>query len=184
MSSAITKLDDAKQAIEELARRVKSARLTRPELMTTLSKIYAIRLSVADQRELMDFVIAARKFEGANRAYLLRQNNEYMLPLRYVFPSVEDRGNVSRYAGALRELRRMQIPEHQFHQAVKANGGLVDLYWNGRHRETKRQIRSKLTLDRNIEVKSGEAIMLHLLPQANGVFRVLSVEKAIVDEAA
>lgn len=185
MSAAITSLDEAKVAIEELAKRVKSARLTRPELMGTLARIYAIRLSVADQRELMDYVIEARKFEGANRAFLLRQNNEYMLPLRYVFPSVEDRSNVSRYAGALRELRRMQIPEHQFHQAVKANGGLVDLYWNGRTRETKRQIRSKLTLDRNIEVKSGQEIILHLLPQASGVFKVLAVSAPVkMDEAA
>ena len=178
-SAAITSLDAAKEEIERLARRVKSMRLTRTELMAVLAKVYAIRLTTADQRKLMDYVIEYRKFEGANRAFLLRQNNEYMLPLRYVFPAVEDRANVSRYAGALRELRRMDVPEHQFHQAVKANGGLVDLYWNGRARETKRQIRSKLTLDRNIEVRSGQEIVLRLLPQPSGVFKVLSCENAI-----
>lgn len=176
-SQAITSLDEAKERMEELAKRVKSMRLTRSELMAVLSKIYAIRLTPADQRELMEYVIEYRKLEGANRAYLLRQNNEFMLPLRYVFPAVEDRCNVSRYAGALRELRRMEVPEHQFHQAVKENGGLVDLYWNGRMRETKRQIRSKLTLDRNIEIVSGKEIVLRLMPRASGVFEVISCEQ-------
>lgn len=185
MADAITTLDEAKSTLESLATRMKSAaRLTRSELMSALSTIYAIRLSPDDRRHLLNYVIEQRRLEGANRAFLLRQDNEFMLPLRYVFPGISDRSNVSRYAGALRELSRLGIEHRQFHQAVKAHGGLVDLYWNDRARETKRQIRAKLTLDRNIEVFSGQEIVLHLLPKANGVFQVLSVTMPAQVEAA
>jgi CRP-like cAMP-binding protein len=174
MTSAITTLDEAKSTLDDLAKRMRSAaRLTRPELMSTLSKIYAVRLSEADRLALLDYVVEQRRIEGANRAFLLRSSNEFMLPLRYVFPGLADRTNISRYAGALTELRKTEVEPGHFHQEVKKRGGLIELYWNGRGRGAKRQVRSKLSLDRNIEAVSGKEILLRLLPQPSGVFKVL-----------
>lgn len=179
MSGAITTLEDAKRELNRLATRVNStSRLTRGELMAMLAKIYTIRLTGGDQARLLEYVIEQRKLEGANRAYLLRSNNPFVLPLRYVFPSVKDRCNVSRYAGALRELNRLEVPGDRFLESVKEHGGLTELYWQGRARETKKQARSKLTLDRTIVVVSGQPLTLHLLPQANGIFKVLDFAKA------
>lgn len=174
----ITALNDAKETLEGLAKTISASRLTRDELMLTLSKIYAIRLSENDRQELMKFVIEQRKLEGCNRAYLFKaQNHPFMLPVRYVFPSSRDRSNVSRYAGALRELNRLNVPPEKFADEVKARGGIIELYWNGRGRETKKQMRSKLTLDRNIEVVSGQPITLHLMPTASGIFKVIELVK-------
>lgn len=170
----IQDLKEAKDALETLYSKVRSAsRLTRSELLGVLSVVYSIQLSVADRVELFEYVVAHRKTEGANRAFLLATDNEFTLPLRYVFPSSRDRTNVSRYAGALRELKARGTPQEKFEETVKSAGGLVDLYWCDRTRQTKRMVRSKLTLDRNIECVSGQEITLRLLPSPSGVFQVL-----------
>lgn len=171
---AIVSLDEAKRTLAELASHVHSAaRLTRPELMRVLGTIYAIRLSSEDRARLLSYIIEQRRLEGANRAFLMRTENAYVLPLRYVFPTVKDRTNVSRYAGALDEVRRMGTPTSGFAESVRKNGGLVELYWRARARTSKRQIRSRLTLDRNIEVISGRTVSLLLMPQPSGVFKVM-----------
>lgn len=177
MTSPITDLDEAKGILESLSTRVNSAaRLTRTELKGVLAKVYAIRLSKADRDKLLEYIIEHRRIEGANRAFLFKKGNEFLLPLRYVFPGLADRTNVSRYSGAMRELLRAGTDPENFLQALKDGGGIVELYWKNRSRETKTQIRSKLTLDRAIQFQSGTEVTLRLMPTAGGTFRVLSVE--------
>jgi len=172
---AITLLDDAKHTLSKLAELVNtSSRLTRSELQTTLGKIYAIQLAEADRFELIKYIRTQRATEGANRVFVMEKSNTYVLLLRYVFPSVRDRSNVSRYAGALSEMKLRNIPPSSFTKALKEHGGITDLYWLSRDRINKFMTRSKITLDRNIKVQSGKLVTLQLVPKANGVFEVLS----------
>ena len=172
---AITLLDEAKQTLTNLADLVNtSSRLTRAELHSTLGKIYAIKLADADRVKLMEHIRLHRKTEGANRVYVKGGSNDYTVLLRYVFPSIRDRTNVSRYAGALSEMQIRQVQPSSFSKALKAHGGITDLYWLSRDRQNKFMTRSKLTLNKNIKVRSGTAIKLELLPSANGIFKILS----------
>lgn len=174
MSEAITTLDEAKQALAEMHRVVSSAsRLTRRETVGILKRIYSIRLSDEDSRGLLDYIIASRKLEGANRAFLKKSDNPFVLPLRYVFPRSRDRCNVSRYAGALSELRAQNVPPEGLANAIHEKGGLCELYWRNRQRLTKKMVRNKINLDRNIMAKAGTPITLRLLPTASGIFKVL-----------
>lgn len=172
----MTSLDDVKQMLVDVAAKVNSSsRLTQAELRSALAEIYSIPLDTIDKKQLLDFVVEHRKSEGANRAFLLRGDNPYTLPLRFVFPCQNDRTNVSRYAGALNELKKSGVAPEQFQDALKKRGGIVDLYWDGRNRNSKFQVRCKLTLNKNIKVESGKPVTITFLPQANGIFEVLDM---------
>lgn len=169
-------LDEVKQMLVAVAAKVNSSsRLTQSELRTALADIYSIQLDAVDKEKLLGFVVEHRKSEGANRAFLLRGDNPYTLPLRFVFPCEKDRGNVSRYAGALNELKKSGVAPEKFQEALKKRGGIVDLYWDGRNRNSKFQVRCKLTLNKNIKVESGKPFTITFLPKANGIFEVLDM---------
>lgn len=168
-------LDEVKQMLLEAAAKVNSAsRLKRSELHNVLSQIYSISLTDKDREGLLEFVVSHRKQEGANRAFLLRNDNQYTLPLRFVFPCQEDRSNVSRYAGALKELKQTGVTPIGFEDALQERG-IVDRYWDGRNRNSKFQVRSKLTLNKNVRVESGKPVTMTFLPKANGVFEVMEL---------
>lgn len=174
----ITDLQEAKAALDQLAKTVNaSTRLTRDELLGTLARVYSIKLSDEDRAKLLEYVIEARRMDGANRAFLLKSSNQFILPLRYIFPGDRDRTNISRYAGALSELAEMNVQAHEFRQEVVKRGGLVELYWRNRERTTRVMRRNKIALDRNIEVVAGEEVTLVLQPQPSGIFRVLDISR-------
>ena len=178
----ITTLDEAKTLLDAAAKVVaSSSRLTRSERTEILGKVYSIRLNTKDREAMTEYIINSRKIEGANRAYVMRRSNGYILPLRYVFPSNDDRSNVSRYAGALSELAKLGVPPHGLEQGLKDHGGIVQLYWKSRDRVSKRMVRQTITLDRPIDVVAGKVLALTLMPDQRGVFSVLGYSLSDVE---
>lgn len=174
---AIKTLDQARATLEELSHKVaNSTRFSLSEMRGIAAKVYSIQLAGSERERLLDYIIAERKREGASRAFIFRKSSTYLLLMRYVFPSVEDRTTVSRYAGALDELAAMGTPTNEFMEAVKANGGISELYCRSRGRKAKRQIRQKLNLSRPVELITGRVTTLVCIPSSNGVMKVLSYE--------
>lgn len=174
-SNIITTLEEAKAALEEASQLVgASSKLSHKERLEILATVYRIQLDGSEREALMDFVIENRKLEGANRAFVMKRTNAYALPLRYIFPSIKDSNNVSRYSGALDQACRLGIPPHSFKEGVKEHGGLMQLYWLSRDRVTRRQKRQTLTLDRPIEAVDGLEIHLVLVPDKRMIFEVQS----------
>ena len=170
--SAVAALDD----LSSMASRWKASKLTRAERNTILARVYSVSLSKPDKERLKEHIAAHRKAEGANRSYTFKKTSDYSIMLRYVFPSVEDRANISRWAGALNHLSRIGVPPDSFKEGLKSHGPLMTLYWKDREHLTRKQKRQTLTLNRPIEVSSGQTITLKLRVDEKMIFEVLGHE--------
>ena len=169
----MTTIEDAKAILDLASSKVASAnRLSKKERMEILSLVYSIDLSHQDRANFHEYIATHRKIEGANRAYVESKTNEFALPLRYIFPSIEDRSTVSRYSGALSVLRRDGVPPNEFHKEVKRRGGLVDLYWQSRQTD-RTQKRQRISLSRPLDFTVGKLITLTLRPNEHFLFEVI-----------
>ena len=185
MAGTISDLDTAIKTLDEmnaLAERRKASRLTRAERNVILSSVYSVSLSSHDAALLKLHIIELRKIEGANRAYLFRKSSDYTLMLRYVFPDVADRSNISRWAGALCHLARIGVPPYDFHNGLAEHGPLMELYWKDRDNITRRHKRQTLTLDRSIDFVEGCDITLTLRANRQMIFEVLDFSLARIDD--
>ncbi|WP_395623382.1 hypothetical protein [Sphingomonas daechungensis] len=173
---------DVSERIFALAERVKgSPRLNRSTLMDILRDCYAegCRYKTDEDRAaLIEAITTVRQREGANRVYIMKKDAApHALVIRAVFSSIQERSNASRYANALCQLAKMGVDPCDFSRAIARAGGITSLYWEARERTTKKMIRSKLTLSTSVEFTSGTAVSLVLMPNANGVFDVLSAQQ-------
>lgn len=176
MTEVITSIDEAIKCLDqafETASASKASRLTRSERDAILSAIYRVSLSPSDKELLKNHIVNQRKIEGANRSYLMRRSSDYTLMLRYVFPSVDDRSNISRWSGALNQLARIGVPPNSYAQGLKDNGPLMELYWADRDNITRRQKRQTITLSKPIDVVSDKIITLVLRANKQMVFEVI-----------
>ena len=176
MSEVITSIDGAIECLNkafDAANASKASRLTRSERDAILAAVYRVDLSPSDKEALKNHIINHRKIEGANRSYLMRTSSDYTVMLRYVFPSVDDRSNISRWAGALNQLARLGVPPNCYFQGLEENGPLMELYWADRDHITRRQKRQTITLSKPIDVVSDKIITLVLRPNTQMVFEVI-----------
>lgn len=175
--AVISDINAAIEALDEmslLASQRKASRLTRDERNAILALVYSVNLSPCDTELLKRHVFEHRKIEGANRSYMFRKSSEYTVMLRYIFPSVADRSNVSRWAGALCQMARIGVPPHSFAKGLVEHGPLMDLYYRDRDNVTRRQKRQTITLDRPIDVVEGCTTTLTIRPNSQMVFEVIS----------
>lgn len=171
----VTDLDEVKKLLDTLHSKVQSAsRLTKDEKLAVLARVYSIKLTTQDTEKLIKYITEVRQGEGANRAFVFKKNdNPYILPLRYIFPRTADRSSVSRYAGALNQLRKMGVETSKTLETIRKSGGVQELYWQSRQKSGRVQRRAKINLNRMIEYESGKELTLRLMPRTNGCFDVL-----------
>lgn len=163
--------------LDALAEEVRNnPRLTRDSLLRILQQCYeAGRWPLLPKTKAMlrAKIASIRAADGANRSYVVT-GNDYTLIVRYVFSPIRERSNASRYATALHYLAGPQVKPDDFHKSIAEQGGLTSIYWHARQRQTKTMNRSKLTLSTTISVAAGRLLTLVLMPEANGIFNVIS----------
>lgn len=166
-----------------LAKEVESnPRLSRSETMSVLRRCYAvglIPLTEAEKEYILRTLMLTRAQEGANRVFTFKRN-PYSLVLRYVFRSIKERSNVSRYAVVLNHMASVDVKPEEFMQYLSDNGGLVTIYYNVRNKVKATITRSILRLDKQITRTVGVPFTLHLVADAAGVFTVLDNAEDVI----
>ena len=151
-------------------------RRTDARLYDLLSRVYAAALAVDREGGVADLCARVDGLQspkpGANRAFLFKQSDVFILASRYVLTGVDNRNSVYRYAAALRGASRRQISPEDLPAWLSENGGLRELLKP--HDDEKERSGRVLTLDRAITWRAGDVVTLTLRAQGGGYFALVS----------
>jgi alkanesulfonate monooxygenase SsuD/methylene tetrahydromethanopterin reductase-like flavin-dependent oxidoreductase (luciferase family) len=118
----------------------------------------------------------AEQPKAGNRRYVEKGSDVYVLICRFVFAET-DRTNAMRYAAALREAAKMDIPGARLSDWMKTNGGINALYF--RRPLDAREVKTKaLRLDQQITISRDKPFVLTLQWQPDNTFTVIGQEIA------
>lgn len=151
-------------------------RRTDARLYDLLSRVYAAALAVEREGAVADLCARVEGLKspkpGANRAFLFKHSDVFILASRYVLTGVDNRNSVYRYAAAMRGAAQRQIKPDDLSAWLAENGGLRELLKP--LDDTVERSGRVLTLDRSVSWRAGDVLTLTLRAQGGGHFALIS----------
>lgn len=148
------------------------------ELYSILAEIYRLShdIDFSSARGTLIRTLADRVSDNRNRVYVQHNTDNHLLVCRYVLEGEDNRNSIYRYAMALKEARKREIPKGGLAAWLCENGGVNRLF-KSRPLLKRSYDTSALQLKTRITVPKDRPFTITLQADERGYYDVLDIEK-------